>query len=60
MSAGAPYVPAIAATQHFYLILSAQSHGAKKPHFTFIGAVRAFGPPSPPPAPARQSETAGL
>ncbi len=37
MSAGAPYVPA----------LSGQSHGAKKPHFTFIGAVR---PPHHSPA----------
>lgn len=48
MSAGAPYVPAIAAKQHFYLILSAQSHKAKKQHFTFIGGVRAFVPPSSP------------
>ena len=52
MSAGAPYVPAVAAQQHFYLLLSGQSHGAKKPHFTCISAVRAFVPPHPPPAPA--------
>lgn len=45
MSAGAPYVPAVAARQHFYLILSGQSHGAKKPHYTFIRGVRAYVPP---------------
>jgi hypothetical protein len=48
MGAGAPYVPAVAAQQHFYLILSGQSHGAKKPHFTFISGVRAYVPPSSP------------
>jgi hypothetical protein len=46
MSAGAPYVPAVAARQHFYLLLSGQSHGAKKPHYTFVSAVRAFVPPA--------------
>jgi hypothetical protein len=45
MSAGAPYVPAVASRQHFYLILSGQSHGAKKPHDTFIRGVRAYVPP---------------
>jgi hypothetical protein len=40
-------LPAVAARQHFYLILSGQSHGAKKPHYTFISAVRAFVPPNP-------------
>jgi hypothetical protein len=60
MSAGAPYVPAIAAQQHFYLLLSAQSHKAKKPYFTFIGGVRAFVPPNPPPAPPRLNGKAGL
>ena len=48
MSAGAPYVPAVAARQHFYLILSGQSHGAKKPHYTFISGVRAYVPPRSP------------
>jgi hypothetical protein len=48
MSAGAPYVPAVAARQHFYLILSAQSHGAKKPYFMFVTGVRAYAPPSCP------------
>ncbi len=45
MSAGAPYVPAVAARQHFYLILSAQSHKAKKPYFMFVSGVRAYVPP---------------
>jgi hypothetical protein len=46
MSAGAPYVPAVAAKQHFYLIISNQTHGAKKPYDMFVSAVRAFVPPS--------------
>jgi hypothetical protein len=48
MSAGAPYVPAVATRQHFYLILSGQSHGARKPHRTFISGVRAYVPPRSP------------
>mgnify|MGYP001458646525 FL=1 len=48
MSATAPYVPAIAAKQHFYLILSGQSHGKMKEHLTFISGVRAFVPPDSP------------
>jgi DUF1680 family protein len=44
MAAGAPYVPAIAAKQHFYLILSGQSHKLKKPHDTIISGVRAYVP----------------
>jgi hypothetical protein len=48
MSAAAPYVPAAAARQHFYLILSGQSHGAKKPHLTFVSGVRAFVPAGSP------------
>lgn len=46
MSAGSPYVPAVAPRQHYYLILSAQSHGAKKPYSMFIGGVRAYVPPT--------------
>ena len=46
MSAGSPYVPDIAAKQHFYLIVSAQSHGAKKPYSMFVSGVRAYVPPS--------------
>jgi hypothetical protein len=46
MSAGAPYVPEIAAKQHFYLIVSNQTHGAKKPYEMFISGVRAYVPPS--------------
>jgi len=52
MSAGAPYVPAIAAKQHFYLILSGQSHKLKKPHWTMVSGVRAYAPPNSP-LPAR-------
>ena len=48
MTAGVPYVPAIAARQHFYLILSAQSHGAKKPYFMFVSGVRTYTRPSSP------------
>jgi hypothetical protein len=48
MSAGAPYVPAVAARQHFYLILSCQSHKEKKPHYTFVSGVRAYVPPQSP------------
>jgi len=51
MSATAPYVPAIAAKQHFYLILSGQSHGKQKEHLTIVSGVRAYVPPfSPLPA----------
>ena len=46
MSAGAPYVPAVAAKQHFYLTISAQTHGAKKPYEMLIRGVRAYVPPS--------------
>jgi hypothetical protein len=45
MSAGAPYVPSVAAMQNFYLILGAGSHGANKPYSMFVRAVRAFIPP---------------
>ena len=48
MSATAPYVPAIAAKQHFYLILSGQSHGKQKEHLTFVSGVRAYVPPASP------------
>lgn len=46
MNAGAPYVPEVAAKQHFYLILSGQGHKEKKPHFTFVRHIRAFVPPT--------------
>ena len=46
MSAGYPYVPGVAAKQHFYLIMGAQTHGARKPYQMFVSAVRAFVPPS--------------
>jgi hypothetical protein len=48
MSAGSPYVPAVAAKQHFYLILSAQSHGANRPYLMFVRGVRAYVPPGSP------------
>lgn len=52
MSAGPPYVPAIAPQQHFYLILSAQSFGANVPYTMYVSGVRAYVPPmgSGPPA----------
>lgn len=48
MNAAEPYVPAVAARQHFYLILSSQSHGANKPYFMFVSGVRAYAPPRSP------------
>jgi hypothetical protein len=44
MSAGSPDVPAIAAQQHFYLILSAYSHGLNKPYSMSVSGVRAYVP----------------
>jgi hypothetical protein len=49
MSAGAPYVPAVAARQHFYLILSGQAHKLKRAHDTIVSGVRAFVPSGSPP-----------
>jgi hypothetical protein len=46
ITAGSPYVPAIAARQHFYLILSAQTHGRNKPYSMFVSGVRAYVPKS--------------
>ena len=48
MSATSPYVPDIAAKQHFYLIISAQSHGKKTDHQMFVRSVRAYVPPESP------------
>jgi hypothetical protein len=50
MSAGAPYVPAIAAQQHYCLILSAYSHGKNLPYKMYVSGVRAYAPvrPAPP------------
>ena len=48
MGATSPYVPDIAAKQHFYLILSAQSHGKKTEHLMFVRGVRAYVPPTSP------------
>ena len=44
MYAAAPYVPAVAAKQHFYLILSAQTHGKNLPYSMFVSSVRAYVP----------------
>ena len=41
-----PYVPAVGVQQHFYLIISAQSHGKKLPYSMAIRGVRAYVPPS--------------
>ena len=46
MSAGPPYVPDVAAKQHFYLIISAQTHGKKKEYSMFVSGVRAYVPPT--------------
>jgi hypothetical protein len=45
MRAGPPHVPAIGARQHFYLLLSAQSHGQRKPYWMFVSRVSAYIPP---------------
>ncbi len=44
MSATAPYVPAIAAKQHFYMILSCQTHGKNVPYTMTVSGVRAYAP----------------
>ena len=41
----APYVSEVAPRQHYYLIISAQSHGKDKPYLMYISGVRAFAPP---------------
>jgi hypothetical protein len=51
MSAGPPYVPAIAARQHFYLILSAYTHGNNTPYSMYVSGVRAYLPGVPPAPP---------
>lgn len=45
MSAGAPYVPDVAAKQHYYLIMSAQSHGKQVPYSMLVSRIRAYVPP---------------
>jgi hypothetical protein len=45
-SSEAPYVPAVGVQQHFYLIISAQSHGKKLPYSMAFRGVRAYVPPS--------------
>jgi len=44
MNASSPEVPAVGARQHFYLIISAQSHGKKTPYSMFVSGVRAYVP----------------
>jgi hypothetical protein len=39
-------VPEIARKQNFYLIMGAQTHGAKKPYDMLVSSVRAFVPPT--------------
>lgn len=48
MSAGAPYVPEIAAKHHYYLIIGAQSHKENKPYSMFVSRVVAYVPPASP------------
>jgi hypothetical protein len=44
MSATSPYVPVVAALQHFYMILTAASRGANTPYLMYISGVRAYVP----------------
>ena len=44
MTATAPYVPEVGRRQNFYLIISAQSHGAGKDYRLLVRRVRAFVP----------------
>jgi hypothetical protein len=46
MSATSPHVPEVAKKQHFYLIISAQTHGKNVEYTLFVGRVRAFVLPS--------------
>ncbi len=46
ITAGSPYVPVVAARQHFYMILSAQTHGQNIPYSMFVSGVRAYVPTS--------------
>lgn len=46
MSATGDCISPVAVKQHFYLIMGAQTHGAKKPYTMYISGVRAFVPPS--------------
>jgi hypothetical protein len=48
MSATSPYVPAVAAQQHFYLIIDAASHGAQTPYTMYVSGVRAYVPSNSP------------
>jgi len=45
LTASAPDVPAIAAKQHFYLIVSNQEHKQHIPYLMYLRAVRAYVPP---------------
>ncbi len=46
MQHSAATVSKIGAQQHFYLIISAQTHGKQKPYAMMVNAVRAYVPPS--------------
>ncbi len=53
MSTTSPYVPAVASEQHFYLLISAYSHGKNVPYSMHVSGVRAYiGPPAPPISPS--------
>lgn len=52
MTAGAPDVPAIAAQQDFYLLLTAASHGDNDPYTMYVSGVRAFEAPISAPEPS--------
>lgn len=48
ITATVPYVPEVARRQHFYIIMSAQSHGAEKEYLLLVRRVWAFVPPNSP------------
>lgn len=46
ISASGDCISPVAVKQHFYLIMGAQTHGAKKPYTMYVSGVRAFVPPT--------------
>jgi len=54
MSATGPEVPEVGARQHFYLLISAQSHGKKIPYTLYVSGVRAYVDQNSPLPPARK------
>ena len=40
--AGYPYVPSVVSIQHYYIIISAQSHGLNKPYTMYVSRINAY------------------